>query len=59
MYHTWERERRNAHIIWSENLKGRGPSEDLAIDRKIILKLSYGNKVMGGKVWTRCIWLSI
>jgi hypothetical protein len=31
--------------LWSENLKGRGHSQDLGVD--------------GGKVWTGFIWLRI
>jgi len=33
--------------FWSENLKGRGHSEGLGIDGRIILELSEGNR-MGG-----------
>jgi hypothetical protein len=31
--------------FWSENLKGRSHSEDLAIDGRIILKWILGNRV--------------
>jgi len=31
-------EMRNAYKIWSEKLKGRDHSEDLAVDRRLILQ---------------------
>jgi hypothetical protein len=36
-------------------MRGRGQSEDLGGDVKIILKRILGKQ--GGKVWTGCIWL--
>jgi len=42
-------------ISWFENLEGREPSEDLGVDRKIILEWITGKQ--GGKVWTGFIWL--
>jgi hypothetical protein len=38
-----------------ENLKGKDHSEDLGVDRNIILKLILGKQ--GEKLWTGCIWL--
>jgi hypothetical protein len=32
-------------VLWLENLKGRGHSEDLGVDGKIVLQLSYGTRV--------------
>jgi hypothetical protein len=42
---------------WSRNLKGRANSEDLDVDRKLILVLILRKK--GGNVWTGFIWLRI
>jgi hypothetical protein len=44
---------RNAYKFWSENLKGRDHSEDLGVDREIILEWILEKK--GGKFWTGCI----
>jgi hypothetical protein len=41
MYHTWEGCEMH-RIFWLENLKGRNHSEDLGIDRKIILEWILG-----------------
>jgi hypothetical protein len=41
--------------FWSENPKGRDYSEDLGVDRRIILKLILVK--YGWKLWTGCIWL--
>jgi hypothetical protein len=43
--------------VWSENPKGRDHSEDLGVDRKIILKLIFGK--YGGKLWNGFIRLRI
>jgi hypothetical protein len=43
--------------FWLENLKGQDHTEDIGIDKKIILEWILGD--LGGKVWTRCIWLRI
>jgi hypothetical protein len=40
-----------------ENLKGRDHSEDLGVDRRIILKLILGKQ--DGEFWTGFIWLRI
>jgi hypothetical protein len=40
---------RNAYKIWSENMKGRDHSEDLGIDRSIILKW-----ILEEAVWKLC-----
>jgi hypothetical protein len=46
------------HIrFWSKNVKGKGHSEYLCADGKIILEWILGKK--GGKKWTGCIWLRI
>jgi hypothetical protein len=50
-------ETRNVYRILVENLKGRGHSEDLDIDGRIILEWSLGK--YGGTVWTGRIWLRI
>jgi hypothetical protein len=42
--------------LWSENLKGRGHSEDLDVNGKILERI-LGRQV--GKVWTGHIWLRI
>jgi hypothetical protein len=39
------------------NLKGRDHSEDLGVDRKIILEWVLGK--YGAKLWTQFIWLRI
>jgi hypothetical protein len=39
--------------FWSENLKGRGYSEDLGVDRI----LEWVLRKQGGKVWSGFIWL--
>jgi hypothetical protein len=39
----------------SENVMGKDHSEDLSVDRKIILKWILGKYDV--KVWTGCIWL--
>jgi len=44
-------------IFWLEYQKGRGHSEDVGIDGKIILERIFGK--FGGKVWTGCIWISV
>jgi len=41
--------------FWSHNLKGREHSENLGINRRIILELILGKQ--GGKLWTGVIWL--
>jgi len=41
--------------FWSENLKGSDHSEDLGVDRRIILE--YILRKYGRKVWTGFIWL--
>jgi hypothetical protein len=38
-----------------ENLNGREHSEDLGVDRKIILKCIL--RKLGEKFWSECIWL--
>jgi hypothetical protein len=43
--------------LWSENLKGRGYSEDVGVDKKIILEWILGK--CGGEVWTGFIWLRV
>jgi hypothetical protein len=43
--------------FWSENLNGRDHSEDLGVDRKIILEWILGEEGWG--MWTGCIWLRI
>jgi hypothetical protein len=44
-------------ILWLENLKRRGYSEDMGVDGRIILEWILG---MGeGKVWTGFIWLML
>jgi hypothetical protein len=48
-------ETRNPYNILVGNLKGREHSEDLGIDGRIILEWIL--RKLGGKVWTRCIWL--
>jgi hypothetical protein len=47
---------RNAYSILV-NPKGRGHSEDLGVDGKIILEWILGKQV--GKLWTGCIWLRV
>jgi hypothetical protein len=42
-------------MFWLENLKGRDHSEDLGVDRRIILECI--TKKQDGKVWTGFIWL--
>jgi len=44
-------------IYLLEDLKGRDCSEDLSVDRKIILELILVK--YGGKVWIGFIWLWI
>jgi hypothetical protein len=44
-------------IILLENMKGRGPLEDLGVCGSIILEWILGKQ--GGNVWTGCIWLRI
>jgi hypothetical protein len=52
MQHEWEI--REIHTIFSfENLKGRGHSEDVGVDGRIILEWILGK--YGGRVWTGCI----
>jgi hypothetical protein len=51
---TWTRFVSIRTIFWSENLKGRNQSEDLAVDGKIILNCILRKQV--GKVWTGCSW---
>jgi hypothetical protein len=41
--------------FWSENLKGRNHSEDLSVDKKMILEWILGKQ--NGKVWTVFVWL--
>jgi hypothetical protein len=41
--------------FWLKILKGRNNSEDLAVDRRIILKWILGKQ--GGKMWTEFMWL--
>jgi hypothetical protein len=41
----------------SENLKGREHSEHLGVDRRIIFKRIFGERV--GKVWIGFMWLRI
>jgi hypothetical protein len=41
-------------VFWLETLKGRDHSEDLGINRRIILWIL---RKYGGKMWTGCIWL--
>jgi hypothetical protein len=43
--------------FWLESLKGRDHSEDLGVDRVIILKWILGKWVFG--TWTEFIWLRI
>jgi hypothetical protein len=50
-------EMRNAYKILVGNLKGRDYSEDLGVDRKILLQWILGKQ--GGKVWTGLIWLRV
>jgi hypothetical protein len=40
-----------------ENLEGRGHSEDLGVDGKVILEWMLGK--WGGKLWHGFIWLRI
>jgi ribosomal protein L30/L7E len=51
MWRAWKRWEIRTNY-WSEYLKGTDHSEDLAVDRKIILEWILGN------VWTACICLS-
>jgi hypothetical protein len=48
---------KNAYKFWSENLKGRGHSEDVSANGRMILKWILEEQ--GGKLWTECIWLRI
>jgi hypothetical protein len=41
--------------FWLENLKEINNSEELSVDRKIILEWIFGK--WDGKVWIGCIWL--
>jgi len=43
--------------IWFKNLKGRNHSEGLGVAGKTILEWILWK--LGGKMWTRCIWLRI
>jgi hypothetical protein len=43
--------------FWSETLKGRDHSEDVGIDRRIILDWILGK--YDEKLWTGCIWFRI
>jgi hypothetical protein len=48
-------EMRNAYKILVGNLKGKGYSKDLRVDGKTILEWILGK--LGGRVWSRFIWL--
>jgi hypothetical protein len=44
--------------FWSTNLKGRGNSEDIDVDGKIILKWMlrrYDRRVWAGYIWPRIV----
>jgi hypothetical protein len=43
--------------FWLENLKIRGHSEDLGVDRRIMLDWMLGE--MCGNMWTGLIWLRL
>jgi len=47
----------NAYKFWLKNLKGRDHSEDLDVDRKIILEWILEIYVV--RVWIGFIWLRI
>jgi len=43
--------------FWSENLKGRGHSDDFGLDWEIILEWILGK--WDWMMWTGCIWFRI
>jgi hypothetical protein len=53
---AWERWEMRTKF-WSENLTGRDYSEDLGVDRKIILECIL--RKYGGEMWIGCVWLRI
>jgi hypothetical protein len=50
-------EMRNHTKFWSENLTGRGHSEDLGVDGKIISEWILGKQ--NRKLWTEFIWVRL
>jgi hypothetical protein len=56
-YVTCIEEIRNAYKILVEKVEGKSNSEDLGLDRRIILECILGEWC--GKVWTVLIWLRI
>jgi hypothetical protein len=51
------RDKRGAYKIWSGDLKGRDPLEDVSVDGRIIPKATF--KKWDGEAQTGMIWLRI